>query len=119
MAAAAAAAAAAAGWCPGIMGYLPAECGMGILMGTGLIPGEGIPMGVPAEDIILRYAGWRCCGIIPRCMADLGGIAIPGMGELNGVRPGCPPCMPDGDKRPLGTCGPGRGPCDPWNDLGT
>ena len=52
--AAAAAAAAAAGWCPGIMGYLPAECGIGILMDTGLIPGEGIPMGVPAEDIILR-----------------------------------------------------------------
>lgn len=50
---AAAAAAAAAGLCPGTMGYLPAECG-GILMDIGLIPEEGIPIGVPAEDIILR-----------------------------------------------------------------
>jgi len=49
-----AAAAAAAGWCPGIMGYLPAECG-GILMDIGLIPEEAIPIGGPAaEDIILR-----------------------------------------------------------------
>lgn len=55
-------------------------------------------------------------------MAGLGGTAIPGMGELNGVRPGCLPCMtdmPDGDKRPFVTCGLGRGPRDPWNDLGT
>ena len=58
-----AAAAAAAAGCPGIMGYLPAECG-GILMDIGLIPEDGIPIGVPAEDIILRYAGWRCGGII-------------------------------------------------------
>lgn len=46
-----------AGWCPDIIGYLPADCGgiCCILMANGLIPGEGTATGGdPAEDIILK-----------------------------------------------------------------